>query len=175
MLSIEETPGKKVLHVLDPDLALLASEAAIDIDNLLSNRSKDLKAMRDLAGRLKNSVEVSAGGPPHSLMDPATLTVLGEAVAQAAGMTYAQKIEDLKAILFKRVNEESAKAIGQRRREEEERKQEEEQEAMADKQEREQEKGAFIATPTGKAKRGSSQRQVKQNTQVETRGGKSQF
>ena len=87
----------------------------------------------------------------------------------------AQKIEDLKAILFKRVNEESAKAIGQRRREEEERKQEEEQEAMADKQEREQEKGAFIATPTGKAKRGSSQRQVKQNTQVETRGGKSQF
>jgi len=101
MLSIEETPGKKVLHVLDPDLALLASEAAIDIDNLLSNRSKDLKAMRDLAGRLKNSVEVSAGGPPHSLMDPATLTVLGEAVAQAAGMTYAQKIEDLLAEAFK--------------------------------------------------------------------------
>lgn len=87
----------------------------------------------------------------------------------------AKKIEELKAVLFKRVNEESAKAIGQRRREEEERKQQEEQEELADKQEREQEKGSFVTMPTGKAKRGSLQKQVKQNTQAETRGGKSQF
>ena len=49
----------KSLQVLDTDLSLLASEAAIDIDNLLSNRAKDFKAMRDLAERLKNSLEMS--------------------------------------------------------------------------------------------------------------------
>lgn len=94
---LEETSIGKSLQVLDPDLFLLASEAAIDIDNLLSNRSKDFKAMRDLANRLKNSIEISGGGPMHSLMDPPTLTVLSEAVAQAAGKPYIEKIEDLLA------------------------------------------------------------------------------
>lgn len=100
---------EKSLQVLDPDLSLLASEAAIDIDNLLSNRSKDFKAMRDLASRLKNSIEISEGGPMHSLMDPPTLTVLGEAVAQAAGKPYIEKIEDLLADAFKISDELSSK------------------------------------------------------------------
>jgi len=77
--------GNKALRVLDPDLPLLATEAAIDIDNMLSNRSKDVTAIHKLAELLKNSVKVNSAGPPHSLMDPATLTILTEAVAHAAG------------------------------------------------------------------------------------------
>ena len=37
----------------------------------------------------------------HSLMDPPTLTVLSEAVAQAVGKPYIEKIEDLLADAFK--------------------------------------------------------------------------
>lgn len=84
----------KVLYVLDPDLPRLAVEAAIDIDNLLSNRSNELGAIRDLAERLNNSIEINATGH-HSLMDPATLSVLGEAVAGTAKTHYVEKIENL--------------------------------------------------------------------------------
>lgn len=97
----EETEVGKSLQALDPDLPLLASEAAIDIDNLLSNRAKDLKAMRGLAERLKNSLEMSEGGLIQSLMDPPTLLVLGEAVAHAVGKRSIEKIEDLLTDTFK--------------------------------------------------------------------------
>ncbi len=84
------------LRALDPDLPFLASEAAIDIDNLLSNRSKELTAIRRLASRLNNSIKLdTAGGPPRSLMDPAMLTVLGEAMGEALKNQSLQTVEDL--------------------------------------------------------------------------------
>lgn len=87
---------KKGLRALDLDLPFLATEAAIDIDNLISNRSKEMTSIRLLAEKLRNSVEVhSTGEPPSSLMDPATLTILGEAVARAAGEGYSKKVDDL--------------------------------------------------------------------------------
>ena len=43
----------KGFRALDPDIAMLASEAAIDIDNMLLHGSKELKAMRRLAERLE--------------------------------------------------------------------------------------------------------------------------
>ncbi|MBM4327003.1 MAG: hypothetical protein FJ118_07550 [Deltaproteobacteria bacterium] len=82
------------LRVLDADLPFLAVEAAIDIDNLLSNSGKDLKAMRKLADRLTKSVD-KPNGTPRSLMDPATLTVLGEALAQAGTTETLEKVDDL--------------------------------------------------------------------------------
>jgi len=73
--------GNPGLRALDPDLPFLASEVAIDVDNLLAGVSVDQKAMRLLAEKLLNSIEIdSAGGPPRSQMDMATLTVLGEAI-----------------------------------------------------------------------------------------------
>ena len=105
MCNILRKPWKprlvKAFIVLAPDLPLLASEAAIDIDNMLSNRSKDFKAMRDLAVRLKNSIEISDSGQLHSLMDPPTLIVLSEAVAQAAGKQHREKTEDVLAVALK--------------------------------------------------------------------------
>ncbi|OGW38716.1 MAG: hypothetical protein A2010_14630 [Nitrospirae bacterium GWD2_57_9] len=95
---LEKKHERKGLRALDLDLPFLASEAAIDIDNLLSNRSRELTAIRLLADQLRNSIEISSTGePPRSLMDPATLTILGEAVARAAGEGYSRKVDDLLA------------------------------------------------------------------------------
>lgn len=92
----EANQGRKGLRVLDLDLPFLASEAAIDIDNLLSNRSKEVTAIRLLADQLRNSIEISSSGEPlRSLMDQATLTILGEAVARTAGEAYSKKVDDL--------------------------------------------------------------------------------
>jgi hypothetical protein len=83
------------LRALDPDLPFLASEAAIDIDNVLSNGPKDSRATRALYDLLKNSIDLgNTDAPPRSLMDPATLTVLGEAVAEARRASL-QSVEDL--------------------------------------------------------------------------------
>jgi len=91
------TQSNQGLCALDPNLPFLASEAAVDIDNLLSDRPpRDLAAMRRLAERLKNSVEKdTADGPLRSLMDPATLTVLGEAMGDAVRSQSLQTVEDL--------------------------------------------------------------------------------
>lgn len=88
--------NKKGLCALDPDLPLLAAEAAVDIDNLLKKNKKDLKAIRNLAERLKNSIEIiPVDNSLHALMDPATITVLGEAVEQITRGTSALLIQDL--------------------------------------------------------------------------------
>ena len=85
----------KELRALDPDLPFLAAEAAVDIDNMLVGSSRDLRAVRRLAEQLKNSIRLSdTGGSPHSLMDPATLTVLGEAILQARRTSHSN-MEDL--------------------------------------------------------------------------------
>lgn len=76
-LSIAHNPR---LRALDPDLPFLASEVAIDIDNMLSGTSNDQTAMRLLAEKLSQAIGPN-GGPLRSRMDMATLTVLGEAVS----------------------------------------------------------------------------------------------
>ncbi|MEK7313962.1 MAG: hypothetical protein AAB065_05745 [Deltaproteobacteria bacterium] len=90
----ETSQGNQGLRALDPDIAMLASEAAIDIDNMLLHGSKELKAMRRLAERLNNSIEANTVGTWHSLMDPVTLTILSEAVAEAKHKSL-QKVEEL--------------------------------------------------------------------------------
>jgi hypothetical protein len=86
----------EALRALDPDLPFLASEAAVDIENLLANKSPSLSAVRKLAQRLRSAIEPARGGtPPRSLMDPATLTVVAEAVAQSA--TQPLTLDDLLA------------------------------------------------------------------------------
>ncbi len=87
---------REVLCVLDPDLAFLASDAAIELDNYLANRSSDITAVVKLATRLKNSIQISDGGSaPTSLMDPATLTVLSEAVRLSLGNTQITSVDEL--------------------------------------------------------------------------------
>src|SRR5258708_211036 len=94
-MSIEAPLRKDVLSVLDPELPFLASEAAIDIENLLTAKAKDLAAVRRLATRLRNSIPSASDGGPRSLMDPATLTVLGEAIYQSLRRPAPCELSDL--------------------------------------------------------------------------------
>lgn len=90
--------GTSGLRVLDPDLPFLASEVAIDVDNMLLGISDDRTAMRGLANKLLQSTDTaSAGSPPRSRMDMATLTVLGEAISVVVDIQCLKKVEDLLA------------------------------------------------------------------------------
>ena len=93
--TLAQSQSSQRLRVLDPDLPTLALEAAIDIDKLLSNKTQNLTAMKRLAEQLKDSIQVGiADGPPRSLMDPATLNVLGEAIAEVMKSESLHRIED---------------------------------------------------------------------------------
>ncbi len=88
----------------------------------------------------------------------------------------AQKMEQLKHILFKHVNEDAAQAVQAREQAERERLRQMEEEEMMDQQEKAQEQGnGMVSAPQGKAQRNSLKKQTKANTQSETRGGKSHF
>jgi hypothetical protein len=68
---------------MDPDLSFLAAKAAVELDNLAAGRPTKIVAARTLAERIHGSLGQSDGtAGPRSLMDPATLTVVSEAVSQ---------------------------------------------------------------------------------------------
>lgn len=93
--ALEPSKINQELQALDSDLALLASEAAIDIDNMLSCRGCEFVAMRQLAERLNNSIKEDLTiCSPRSLMDPATLSVLSAAVMEAQNKSL-PKVDEL--------------------------------------------------------------------------------
>lgn len=97
-MSTKATKNKKKtpLRVLDPNLPFLASTAAIELDNLLLGRKTNLKPVYILQGMLKDSFEIDReNGATRSLMDPSTLTVLGEAINTSQDQRRVTKIEDL--------------------------------------------------------------------------------
>ncbi len=86
----------KTIRVLDPDLPLLASEAAVDIDNIISDRGVELAAIHSLAEMLSNSIEFKPpNGFTRSLMDPATETMLGTAMAKVLGKSSPSELKHL--------------------------------------------------------------------------------
>lgn len=74
---------KRVLRALDSDFPLLATRAAIEIDRLLGAEKTSLESVYLLAELLKNSKIEMSGVPTGSLFDPATLTVLNQAMSEA--------------------------------------------------------------------------------------------
>jgi len=106
MPELGDTQKNSILRALDPDLPILASEAAIDFDNILSNGSGELRAIRQLAQKLKNSIQSDiASGQSRSSMDTATLVVLNEAVIQSARGSASQSVDDLLKEAFKIADE----------------------------------------------------------------------
>lgn len=90
------TSNKGPLHVLDPNLPFLASNAAIELDNLLLRRKPTLKYVYILSEKLRNSFEIDiSNGATRSLIDPTTLTVLGEAVNKSQAQPTVTKVEEL--------------------------------------------------------------------------------
>lgn len=70
------------VNVLDPDLSFLASEAAVEIDSVLSGESGELASVTELARRLQQSIDRPNNSQTARGLsaDTATVTVLGQAV-----------------------------------------------------------------------------------------------
>lgn len=96
--ALASSQPSQALRAVDADLPFLASEAAIDLDNLRSGVSGELGAVRRLAERLKNSMPSSANQENARALDPATLVVLGEAVTVLWPTDHSQrKVDELLA------------------------------------------------------------------------------
>ena len=87
------------IRALDPDLPFLASEAAVDLANILYGESRRMEAIHGLADRLRNSIKTDSSGTlSRSLMDPAALTIVGGAAAESSsGDPSSWKVNDLLA------------------------------------------------------------------------------
>ena len=86
MPEVKET--EEILSALDPDLPLLASQAAIELDNFIRSKGTEFSATKRLALLLSRSFETMQGLPAHSsLADPATVSLVSRAfhIAQWAG------------------------------------------------------------------------------------------
>lgn len=93
--TVENNLAAKRFTALDPGLPFLASQAAIELDNLLLGKDVDLKAVEQLGQRLENSTEQVAGTEGRtSLMDPATVCVFNGAIS-ASGMPRVQTLAEL--------------------------------------------------------------------------------
>jgi len=78
------------------ELSLLACEAAIDLDNLLLKRNRDLSRVRNLADHLRNTVPPTpANGTRRFLTDAATFSVLSAAVQGSSRSTTVKKMGDV--------------------------------------------------------------------------------
>lgn len=74
------------LQIMDPDLPLLASKAAIELDNAIAGRPADLEPVKRLASLLRDSIgQADTPGSLKSLMDPPTVTALGRALRESGG------------------------------------------------------------------------------------------
>lgn len=92
---MNQEQSRQPLTVLDPQLPLLAAQAAVQLDNLLLERGTDLSAVFALAARLNNSqITASTSGPQSQLVDFATLSVLNQAIHGVSGVS-AQSLDDL--------------------------------------------------------------------------------
>ena len=74
------------LHVLDADLPYIASEAAVEIDNIIAGHSEDPTAFKELARRLNRSFgDPPSPDQPKYMVDAGTLTVVDEAIRRTGG------------------------------------------------------------------------------------------
>jgi len=97
----EVTIGKSSQHgarlrVLNPDLPLLASQAAIELDKLSQGHNVGFKAVSHLSSLLENSIECCEDSKPsRSLMDSATVTVVSRALDAAQWGEPTERVEQL--------------------------------------------------------------------------------
>ena len=81
---------------LDPELSFIASQAAIELDNLLLRKSSKFTAVAQLAKYLRGSSNgVSGSNPSFNTMDPQTIDVVSRAI-DASGEDSIKTLEDLR-------------------------------------------------------------------------------
>ena len=91
-----DASAKERLRALNPDIPMLASQAAIELDNLRLGRHPQLGAVARLGKLLTNSVEKDhAAGTTRALMDPATMAVIGQALGNIDGTRAVKTLDQL--------------------------------------------------------------------------------
>ena len=82
------TPSPEPLE-LEMDLASLASQAAIDLDDLLLGRRKELNAVRVLAKQIATNL------PSGQAMDPTTAVAVQRALIETPGLPQSTTVSEL--------------------------------------------------------------------------------
>lgn len=100
-----EVATEENLRALDPNLPLLASQAAIELDALLCNVGTEPRAIKKLALWLTSSFQGLPEGPEHNfLVDPPTESLLTRAFQQAQWAIPVRTVTDLSAEASKLAN-----------------------------------------------------------------------
>lgn len=103
--TLNDLDSQSPLKAGDPNLALLALQAADEIDALLSGSSKGTVAISMLAARLRHSTENVAGSSGRrNLMEPQALQLLGDTYYEAHGRAV-ETIDELAAEAWSTANE----------------------------------------------------------------------
>lgn len=83
--------AKITSSVLSSDFCLIASQAAIELDNLILGKRKNLKAVGKLAGILRENL----GTSPATHTVPGTLTLVGNAMNRSGYKPTVKTVTDL--------------------------------------------------------------------------------
>jgi len=92
---------RPILQVLDAELPLLASEAAIEIDCAIRREGCGFAATKQLAHLLRNSLELTETNTVRSFMDLPTTAMVGKAMKDSEWTTGFTTLEQLAAEAWK--------------------------------------------------------------------------
>jgi hypothetical protein len=85
------------LRALDPELPMLAAQAAMELDNYKSSGDTDFDAVKILSQRLNNSFQNggAAAVPRKALLDSSTVSLLGRALNYSSQAEKVSTIDQL--------------------------------------------------------------------------------
>lgn len=68
------------LRLYDPDLPMLAAQAAIELDSLRRGKPIGLTTVSEIENRLRNSLEGSSESGKRAVLDSSTFAIVGQAL-----------------------------------------------------------------------------------------------
>ena len=98
--SIGGNHSKKSLRLSDPDLPILATDAAIELDRLLQGQETLTPSVEKLAAKIKESLTFNLEESTHHSLDPTTITILGDAINEIRE----QNVSDVRELIKEAVN-----------------------------------------------------------------------
>jgi hypothetical protein len=108
----ERTPTMSGLSARDPNLAFLATRAAVELDRVLQGKQTGIQARAELATRLRNSAEaLPESQGPKGLWEPSTISLIHRAVkAEGTNVSTLDELNTAALVIAQRL-ETSAEVI----------------------------------------------------------------
>jgi hypothetical protein len=98
MPTIESSKTTPKLRANDPDLPLLAAQAALELENFKTYGQSDFNAVKQLSFRLKNSF--GTGATKKALLESNTVSVVGRALNSSAWSGQISTMDELNGQLW---------------------------------------------------------------------------